>query len=355
MSDTTMRERTEHPVDVEGLLTVDDRRELLRQMLRMRLVEERGLKLYKQGKIPGSFYDGRGQEAVSVGATFALSGADAVASPLIRDLGAHLVRGTDLADIFRHYMGRENPISRGREGNVHFGDWRKGVVGMVSMLPDMMLVAAGLALAYKIRGEQRCALSFFGDGATSPGVWHEAMNSAAVDRLPVIFLMENNQMAYSTPQDRQFAVNPIERAAGYGMASETADGNDVEAVFYAVRRARERALNGDGPTLIEATTMRMHGHGAHDDARYVARELLEEWESRDPIARYAAIASTNGIDFDAVRGQVEAEIDEAVKAALQSPMPDPSGVSDGVFCTEEPEIVGSGSALWSGFASEAGA
>ena len=137
-------------------------------------------------------------------------------------------------------MGRENGLSRGREGNVHFGDRRRGVVGMVSMLPDMMVVANGLALAFKLRGEPRCALSFFGDGATSRGDWHEAMNWAAVDRLPVIYVLENNQLAYSTPLQRQFVVPPIERAAGYGVAAESVDGNDVEAVFDAVARARVR-------------------------------------------------------------------------------------------------------------------
>lgn len=229
---------------VEVALTDDDRVALLRYVLQMRAVEERGLKLYKQGKIPGSFYDGRGQEAISVGATFALSGDDPVSSPLIRDLGAHLVKGTELAEIFRHYMGRENGISRGREGNVHFGDRRRGVVGMVSMLPDMMVVANGLALAFKLRGEHRCALTFFGDGATSRGDWHEAMNWAAIDRLPVIYVLENNQLAYSTPLQRQFLVPPIERAGGYGVAAESVDGNDVEAIFRAVARARIRALAG---------------------------------------------------------------------------------------------------------------
>ena len=161
------------------LLDMGDRFGLLQYMLLMRAIEERGLLLYKQGKIPGSFYDGRGQEAVSVGATFALAAADAACSPLIRDLGAHLVRGTDLTEIFRHYMGRRNALSRGREGNVHFGDRERGVVGMVSMLPDMVLVAVGLAMAFRMCGERRCALTFFGDGATSRGDWHEAMNWAA--------------------------------------------------------------------------------------------------------------------------------------------------------------------------------
>ena len=331
-----------------------DRTQLLRYMLVMRLVEERGLMLYKQGRIPGSFYDGTGQEAISVGATFALDRRDVVSSPLIRDLGAHLVRGTDLTEIFRHYMGRENGLSRGREGNVHFGDRTKGVVGMVSMLPDMMVVATGLAMAFQMRGEQRCALSFFGDGATSPGAWHEAMNWAGLDRLPVIFILENNQTAYSTPTTRQFAVDPIERAAAYGVASETVDGNDVEAVFAATLSARERAVAGDGPTMIEAQTMRMHGHGAHDDARYISAEALEQWARRDPIKRYMAVCAAAGVDVEALRVGVEEEVGSAAAAALETRMPDPATALDGVFCESAAEPVGAGHAPWSGYPGEEG-
>jgi TPP-dependent pyruvate/acetoin dehydrogenase alpha subunit len=332
-----------------ALLSDGDRIELLRYMMLMRSIEERGLKLYKQGKIPGSFYDGRGQEAISVGATFALGAGDPVSSPLIRDLGAHLVKGTSVPEIFRHYMGRQNRLSRGREGNVHFGDRTLGVVGMVSMLPDMMVVANGLALAFKIRNEPRCALSFFGDGATSRGDWHEAMNWAAIDRLPVVYVLENNQLAYSTPVDRQFAVNPVERARAYGVASEVVDGNDVESVFGAVHRARERALAGEGATLIEAVTMRMHGHGAHDDARYVDASVLKVWEERDPI-RHQIDALRDTVDADALRAEVDDLVERAVAQALETPMADPDDALDGVFCEADAEPIGSGLAPWSGFA-----
>ncbi|MBS1881950.1 MAG: thiamine pyrophosphate-dependent dehydrogenase E1 component subunit alpha [Actinobacteria bacterium] len=330
------------------MLDAADRRGLLRAMVLMRAVEERGLSLYKQGKIPGSFYDGRGQEAISVGATWALGAADAVCSPLIRDLGAHLVRGTDLTDIFRHYMGRENAISRGREGNVHFGDRHLGVVGMVSMLPDMMVVAGGLAMAFKMRGEARCALSFFGDGATSRGDWHEAMNWAALYGLPVIFVLENNQFAYSTPTARQFAREPLARAAAYGVAAVGLDGNDVEAVFEATREARARALAGGGPTLIEARTLRMHGHGAHDDASYIPTELLEEWLGRDPIGRLASRLGEE--ETAAVEAEVAAQVDAALARAMEAPMPDPGTACEDVFCVGEPVTLGEGAAPWSGFA-----
>ena len=156
------------------------------------------------------------------------------------------------------------------------------------MLPDMMLVATGMAMAFKLRGERRCAMTWFGDGSTSRGDFHEAMNWAGVQKLPVIFVLENNQYAYSTPVDKQYAVDPVERAAAYGFVGVTVDGNDAEAMFEATRAARERALAGEGPTLIEAVTMRMHGHAAHDDMKYVPKEQVEEWRKRDPIERQEA-------------------------------------------------------------------
>jgi pyruvate dehydrogenase E1 component alpha subunit len=331
-------------------LTPADREALLEFMVGMRTFEERGVALYKQGRTPGSFYDGHGQEAIPVGAAFAMGPDDVICSPLIRDMGAHLVRGTDLTEIIRHHLGRDNRLSRGREGNVHFGDPSKGIVGMVSMLPDMMVVAVGMAMAFRLRGERRVALTFFGDGATSPGAWHEAMNFAGLRREPVVLLCENNGLAYSTPSSAQFVVSPAERAAAYGMPGVVVDGNDVEAVFAATHAARERALRGDGPTLIEARTMRMHGHGSHDDARYVDPALLQTWRERDPIAVYEATLRDAGIDVDAVRSRVLERLDAAVDAALATPLPDPASVTDGLFATEEPVPLGRGEAPWSGFA-----
>jgi pyruvate dehydrogenase E1 component alpha subunit len=334
-------------------LTTDDRIALLRTMLLMRALEARALTLYRQGKVPGSFYDGFGQEAVSVGAAFAMAAEDRLCV-LHRDLGAHLVRGVEPERILGQYMGRAGGVTAGRDGNVHFGDPARGCVGMVSMLPDMMLVATGMAMAFRLRREARCALTWFGDGSTSRGDFHEALNWAAVQRLPVVFVLENNQYAYSTPTARQFAVNPIERAAGYGMTGESVDGNDAEAMFDAVRRARERAVSGGGPTLLEAVTMRMHGHAAHDDQRYVPPELLEEWAQRDPIATLAARLEPIGVDLDALRAEVEAEVDAAARTALAMPMPDPATATAGVFADAATPL-GDGLAPWSGWArAEAG-
>jgi TPP-dependent pyruvate/acetoin dehydrogenase alpha subunit len=333
-----------------GHLTLEDRIWLFRAMLLMRGIEERAMSLYRQGKVPGSFYDGYGQEAVSTGAAFAMAPEDRLCI-LHRDLAAHIIRGVPPARVLAQYLGREAGVTRGRDGNVHFGDRRLGCVGMVSMLPDMMLVATGMAMAFKMRGERRCALTWFGDGSTSRGDFHEAMNWAGVQKLPVVFVLENNQYAYSTPLDKQFAVDPVERAAAYGFVGLTVDGNDVEAVFEAAHDARERALSGGGPTLIEAVTMRMHGHAAHDDMKYVPKEQVEEWRKRDPVERQESRLREAGVDVDGVRSEVAAEIDAATEEALASPMPDPASAVEGVFCEGEAEPLGDGVARWSGFAS----
>jgi TPP-dependent pyruvate/acetoin dehydrogenase alpha subunit len=231
---------------------------------------------------------------------------------------------------------------------VHFGERRVGCVGMVSMLPDMMLVAAGLGMAFKLRGERRAALTWFGDGSTSRGDFHEAMNWAGVQRLPVIFILENNQYAYSTPTTSQFAVDPVERAATYGFPGLSVDGNDVEAMFEATRQARERAIAGEGPTMIEAVTMRMHGHAAHDDMKYVPAEQIDEWRRKDPIDRQVRRLEALGVDIAALRAEVKAEIDAAVEEALAMPMPDGDTATDRLFA-DEPALLEDGASRWSGF------
>src|SRR5215211_6760448 len=340
----------EADVPVSEHLTLEDRTGLLRAMLMMRGIEQRAMMLYRQGKVPGSFYDGYGQEAVSAGPAWAMHGHDRLCV-LHRDLAAHVIRGVSPARIFAQYMGRAGGITAGRDGNVHFGERRVGCVGMVSMLPDMMLVATGLAMAFKMRGEKRAALTWFGDGSTSRGDFHEAMNWAGVQKLPVIFVLENNQYAYSTPLESQFAVNPVERAAAYGFPGISVDGNDPEAMFEAVRVARERALAADGPTLLEAVTMRMHGHAAHDDMKYVPKEQVEEWRAKDPIDRQTKRLEALGVDVEEARASVKAEIERGVEQALAGPMPDGDTATDRVFA-DEPALLEDGDAPWSGFAAK---
>jgi TPP-dependent pyruvate/acetoin dehydrogenase alpha subunit len=332
-----------------ALLTPEDRARLLRFMLLMRATEERGLTLYRQGKVPGSYYDGCGQEAVSVGSAYALGPRDR-ACILHRDLGAHLIRGVRPGRVLAQMMGRAAGITRGRDGNMHFGDRELGCVGMVSMLPDMALVACGLALSFQMRGEPRVAMTWFGEGSTANGVWHEAMNVAGVRRLPLVLVLENNQFAYSTPNDHEFAVDPVERAAGYGFPGVKVDGNDVEAVFAAAAEACDRARSGGGPTLIECETMRMHGHGAHDDMSYVPPEVVKHWADRDPIDTYAA--RLRDVDVEAIRASVREELEGETEWALAQPMPDPATATDGVFADEAVPL-GDGQAPWSRWAKEA--
>ena len=335
-----------------GLLTHADRIALLRFMLLMRATEERVSTLYRQGRIVGSVYDGRGQEAIPAGSAFALGPADR-ACILHRDLAAHFIRGVRPGVVLAQMMGLESGVTRGRDGNMHFGDRRLGCVGMVSMLPDMAPVACGLALSFKIRREPRVAMTWFGEGSTAAGPWHEAMNVAGVQRLPVVFVLENNQYAYSTPNGGEFAADPLRRIDGYGFPGVRVDGNDVEAVFGAAAEACERARSGGGPTLIECETMRMHGHAAHDDMRYVPRELIEEWATRDPIERFEARLGEDDVDVDALHASVRAELERETAWALAQPEPDPASALHGVFASEA-EPLGDGEAPWSRWSAQGG-
>ena len=281
-------------------LTLDDRVGLLRAMLLMRGLEERAMTLYRQGKVPGSFYDGFGQEAVSVGAAFAMAPAGPPVHPAPRPRRAPHPRRRRPRGSSPSTWAARAASPAGATATCTSATARSGCVGMVSMLPDMMLVATGMAMAFKLRGEQRCAMTWFGDGSTSRGDFHEAMNWAGVQKLPVVFVLENNQYAYSTPLDQQFAVDPVERAAAYGFPGVTVDGNDVEAMFEADARRRASARSpATGPTLIEAVTMRMHGHAAHDDMKYVPKEQVEEWRKRRTrsTARSARLREL-GVDVD---------------------------------------------------------
>jgi pyruvate dehydrogenase E1 component alpha subunit len=211
-----------------------------------------------------------------------------------------------------------------------------------------------MALSFRMRAEPRVAMTFFGEGSTANGQWHEAMNFAGIHRLPVVFVLENNQFAYSTPTDLEFAVDPVQRAKSYGFPGASVDGNDVEAVFEVARVASDRARAGDGPTLIECHTMRMHGHGAHDDMSYVPDEMLDEWARRDPIELHTkCLADEHGFEtaeIDQIRESVAAYVDECAELAVASPMPDPQVAAEGVFA-ESWEPLGDGQAPWSRWSS----
>ncbi len=301
-----------------------------------RAVDDRLMLLYNQGKVLGAAFSQRGHEAVSVGTAYALGPQDVMA-PMHRDMGSYLVRGMTPQRIMAQHLGRVTGPSRGRDGNMHgLGDLSLGIIGFVSMIPDSLPVTVGVALSFWLREEPRVAMTIFGDGATSTGKWHEALNFAGVFQLPVVLIAENNQYAYSTPTSRQFAVQDIaDRAAGYGFPGVVVDGNDVLAVYEAAKAAVERARRGEGPTLIECKTMRMRGHAAHDNAEYVPPELLEEWEQKDPIHRYEQALQERGILTPATQKEIDeritADVEEAQSFAEHSPLPDPADLQKGVY------------------------
>jgi TPP-dependent pyruvate/acetoin dehydrogenase alpha subunit len=330
---TSLSEVKEAGLDREDLLGV------YRSMVITRGIEERGHILYKQGKIPGSFYTGRGNEAASVGVATAM-GSEDVGTPIHRDMGVHIVRGVEPWRIFAQYMGRADGPTKGKDGNVHMADSRLGLIAMVSHLPAMLPVAVGCALAFRIRDEKRVAVAWYGEGASARGDTHEGMNFAGVRRLPVVFICDNNQWAYSTPTHLEYACeNLADRARTYGFDGVVVDGTDVLAVYREAKRAIEKAREGGGPTLVECLTLRMEGHAVHDDAFYVPKEMFEEWAKRDPIERFRSWLRENAEFSDEeeeeIRADVKKLLNDSIKRADESPLPDPSTVLDGVFATPE--------------------
>lgn len=323
----------------EVALQRDDLLAMLYYMRLQRAVEDRGIKLYYQGRIPGAYFTGWGHEATVVGATYALRADDLVA-PMHRDLAAYIMRGISVGEVFAQFLDREGGPTRGRDGNVHMGDPRRGIYPFISHMAASVPVAAGMALACRQRGENRVVLTFFGDGATSTGAWHEGVNFAAVFRLPVVLVLENNQYAYSTPLSHQTAARSfVDKAPGYGIASTSVDGNDVLAVFAATREAVDRARGGDGPTMVECRTMRIRGHSEADRYAYVPKALLEEWAARDPIVlfeqRLRAQGTLTDEDDRRMRDRIAREVEEGLEWAEASPEPAPESVTDGVFAGGE--------------------
>jgi pyruvate dehydrogenase E1 component alpha subunit len=308
---------------------------LARLMLLQRAFEERALALYRQGRIAGSFYDGRGQEAVAAAAGLAL-GPEDVVCPLNRELACHFARGVTVADVFRNFLGRADAPTRGRDGNMHFGVPARGVFPLVSMLGDLVPVTVGAALAFKRRREPRVALTFLGEGAFSVGDTHEGLNLAGVWQVPAVFVLQRNQFAYSTPIARQMVNTSLAQRVygGWSIPSETVDGTDAVATFDAVRSAVERARAGLGPQAVVAVTLRVHGHAAHDDARYVPEELREAYANRDPVERLLARLALDGASstqLDELHTEATAAVAWGLADAEASPAPDPGSLQDGVW------------------------
>lgn len=301
-----------------------------------RAFDDRLSALFKQGKLVGGLFSQIGHEAISVGAALALDDDDVIA-PLHRDVGAYFVRGMTPARVMSQYLGRETGPSRGRDVNMHgCGDLSLNIVGFISHLPQTLPVAVGIAHAFKLKREPRVAMNFFGDGASSEGLVHEAMNWASVFRVPMIFIVENNRYAYSTPTARQMRVENIaDRAAGYGMPGVVVDGNDFFEVHETTVQVVEHARKGEGPVLIECKTMRMRGHAIHDNMSYVPQELLAEWEQRDPIARLELRLREMGLLDDAKQTELMArvvrDLDAAQAFAENAPFPDPAQLTQGIY------------------------
>jgi len=313
--------------------------ELYRYLRLTRTLEERLTALYRQSKVIGGLFRSLGQEGESVASAYALERGrhQDILSPLIRNLGSMLVMGAQPIEILRQYMAKADSPTHGRELNVHFNDLEKGYLGQISHLGDMVPVMAGIALTFKMRGERRVGLVYVGDGATSTGTFHEGLNFAAVQRLPLVVIGEFNGYAYSTPPTKQFAVRDLaEKAKGYGIPAVTVDGNDVLAVYGATKHAVDRARQGKGVHFIEVKTFRRKGHAEHDDQHYVPKEEIERWaRTNDPIDRFTATlldhAWAEPAELTRLDGQVKDEVDQATDACVDEPLPAPDTALPGVF------------------------
>jgi len=303
-----------------------------------RAVEDTMVKLFRQNKIVGGLYSSLGQEAISVGTAYALEKKDWLA-PMIRNIGALLVKGVPPRDIFMQHMAKYDSPTKGKDGTSHFGDLENlHIVSPISMLGDLIPVMAGVAIAGRYLGQKIVSMTWIGDGGSSTGVFHEGLNFAATQKAPFVLILENNQWAYSTPVRRQVPLeNLADRAKAYGIASYIVDGNDVAEVYSTSKEAVDRARAGEGPILIEAKTFRRLGHAQHDPAEYVPKEMRAYWEARDPIERHEKFLMSEKLLDAKGKAEIEKKIETLLAAerefAENSPMPPPELAEQGVYCT----------------------
>lgn len=304
-------------------------------MVLARIIEERMIRLYHQGKIYGGVYTGNGQEASGAAAAAAGAPQDLFA-PCIRNLSLHVGRGETTLNIFRQWLAKPKGPTAGRDGNIHYGNLNNGVFAMISHLGAMLPVVTGGVMAKRYQGIDAVGFGFIGDGGASTGDFHEALNFAAVYDVPVIFVIENNHYAYSTPSRLQYRCQRLaDRAVGYGMEGLTADGNDALALAALFREVADSIRAKPRPVLIEIDTMRMRGHGEHDDFSYVPRELLDTYRARDPIETCRRTMREAGWltddDWATVQAQARADVEEACRVAMAEPGPDPATLTEGVY------------------------
>src|SRR5262249_7229621 len=283
--------------------------------------------LVKQGKVRSGVYTGIGQEAIIVGTCFGLRREDFIC-PLHRDLGAFLMKGVDARTMMSQMFAKTTGLSKGRDSALHSGVNELGIFGNTSMLGANLPVAAGLGFTFKMEKSDNVVIAYFGEGASNVGDFHEALNFAGVQQLPIVFVCENNQYAYSVPLEKTMAIDDVAiRAEGYGFEGVAINGNDVLAVYQSMQGALARARGGDGPTLIECKTYRWHGHSEHDKAFYRTDEELAMWKSRDPIPTFTTyLRARHVLDDEKLKdteARVTATIDDAVEFAMNAPEPAP--------------------------------
>jgi pyruvate dehydrogenase E1 component alpha subunit/2-oxoisovalerate dehydrogenase E1 component alpha subunit len=329
---------SEPQLDKESLL------EIYTGLALTRAAEERLELLQKQGHVSGGLYRSLGQEAGAVGAAYALrrsdDGTGDFLAPTVRAAGALFLFGGDLTDFFRQYLARATAPTGGREANVHWVDYQSGFVGPVSPLGTMVEVMAGICLSFQLRGEDRVGMVFYGDGASSTGAWHEGLNFAAVQRCPMILMVEANQWAFSTPTSRTTRLSSFTmKAPGYGIGAESVDGTDVLAVYGAVERAAARARAGDGVQMVELRYFRRLGHAQHDPQDYVDPALIRQWEARDPLDRFRTYLVDHDVATEDELTGLDADVFERCRAAAElavsEPIPEGPEAAEGVYTDVE--------------------
>jgi pyruvate dehydrogenase E1 component alpha subunit/2-oxoisovalerate dehydrogenase E1 component alpha subunit len=304
-----------------------------------RQLEELMEVMFRQNKIVGGLYSSLGQEATSVGTTYALEPRDWIA-PMIRNLGSVLVKGFRPRDILMQYTAKDGSPTGGKDGTAHFGDLKKNhVIAPISMLGDLIPVMTGIGLGARYLGRDEVAMTWIGDGGSSTGVFHEGLNFAAVQRAPLVLVLENNQWAYSTPSYLQSRLTDFaDRAKAYGIPAMIVDGNDVVAVYETTKTAIDMCRRGDGPVLIESKTFRRRGHAQHDPAKYVPEWMLKEWEAKDPITNYEKYLTKKNLwtakDKKEILARIDRELKEEQKAAEASPLPPAERAAEGVYCED---------------------
>jgi pyruvate dehydrogenase E1 component alpha subunit len=312
---------------------------MYRSMLSIREFEEQIRFLFLEGKMPGTVHQYIGQEACAVGVCSALASDDVIASTH-RPHGHAIARGLPLASLMAELYGKSSGCCKGKGGSMHLGDLGRGMLPAIAIVGGNLPIVAGMALAFKMRGEKRVAVSFFGDGATNEGAFHEALNAAAIYSLPALFVCENNLYGASTAYSRVSKVEHVaQRAAAYGMRSAIADGMDVFAVYAAAREALAKARGGEGPTLLELKTFRLCGHSRRDPNNYMSKEEKEHWAARDPIPACERALTSAGLLADAeqtrLKAEVAAEVQEAIRAGQQAPEPAPEDLYQDLYVSME--------------------